>query len=49
MAGGSINHNQIIMNVAAQLNQAHSRHKCRSFATELKLWIEEIDFFLILT
>jgi len=45
MAGGSINHNQIIMNVGTQLNQAHHRHKCRSFATDLKLWIEEIDFF----
>jgi Uma2 family endonuclease len=45
MAGGSINHNQIIMNVGTQLNQAHPRHKCRSFATDLKLWIEEIDFF----
>ena len=45
MAGGSINHNQIIMNVGTPLNQAHPRHKCRSFATDLKLWIEEIDFF----
>jgi len=43
MAGGSINHNQIIMNVGAQLNQSYPRHKCRSFATDLKLWIEEID------
>jgi len=45
MAGGSINHNQIIMNVGTQLNQAHPRHKCRSFATELKLWVKEIDLF----
>jgi Uma2 family endonuclease len=45
MAGGSINHNQIVMNVGTQLNQAHPHHKCRSFATELKLWIEEIDLF----
>ena len=45
MAGGSINHNQIIMNVGTQLNQGHPRHKCRSFATDLKLWIEEVDFF----
>jgi len=45
MAGGSINHNQIIMNVGTQLNQARPRHKCRSFATDLKLWIEKIDFF----
>lgn len=45
IAGGSINHNQIIVNVVTQLNQAHPHHKCRSFATELKLWIKEIDFF----
>jgi len=45
MPGGSINHNQIIGNVISQLNQTHPRHKCRSFATELKLWIEELDLF----
>ncbi|MCU0645932.1 MAG: Uma2 family endonuclease [bacterium] len=45
MAGGSINHNQIIMNVGTQLSQTQPHHKCRSFATELKLWIEEIDLF----
>ncbi len=45
MAGGSVNHNQIITNVISQLNQTHPRHKCRSFATEVKLWIEELDLF----
>ncbi len=45
MAGGSVNHNQIITNVISQLNQTHPHHKCRSFATELKLWIEELDLF----
>ncbi len=45
MAGGSINHNQIVMNIGTQLNQAYPHHKCRAFATELKLWIEEIDLF----
>lgn len=45
MAGGSVNHNQIIMNIGSQLNQTHPHHKCRSFATEVKLWIEEIDLF----
>jgi len=45
MAGGSINHNQITMNVGSQLTQYQPHHKCRSFATELKLWIEELDFF----
>lgn len=45
MAGGSINHNQIVMNVGSQLNQTQPHHKCRSFATELKLWIDEIDLF----
>ncbi len=45
MAGSSINHNQIITNVISLLNQSHPRHKCRSFATEVKLWIEEIDLF----
>jgi len=45
MAGGSVNHNQIITNVISQPDQAHPRHKCRSFATEVKLWIEELDLF----
>ncbi len=45
MAGGSVNHNQIVTNVISQLNQTHPRHKCRSFATEVKLWIEELDLF----
>ena len=45
LAGSSINHNQIIMNIGSRLNQAQERHNCRTFASDLRLWIEEIDLF----
>ena len=45
MAGASFNHNQIAGNVYSQLRQRQEKHKCRITVGDLKLWIEEIDFF----
>lgn len=45
MAGASFNHNQIAGNVYSQLHQRQEKHGCRNTIGDLKLWIEEIDFF----
>ena len=45
MASASINHNQIAGNLFSQLHQQQKKHGCRITVSDLKLWIEEIDFF----
>lgn len=45
MAGASFNHNQIAGDVYLQLRQRQEKHGCRITFGDLKLWIEEIDFF----
>ncbi len=45
LAGGSINHNQIVTNLISRLNQTYPAHKCRSFATDLKLWVKDVQLF----
>lgn len=45
MAGSSFNHNQIAGNIYSQLRLRQEKHSCRVTIGDLKLWIEEIDFF----
>lgn len=45
MAGTSINHNQIILNISSHCHQAQELHKCRVFVNDLRLWIEYEQFF----
>jgi len=45
MAGASINHNQIAGNLYSQLHQGQEKHGCRITFSDLKLWVEENDFF----
>lgn len=44
MAGTSINHNQIIINTVSKLSNNLS-DKCRTFTTDVRLWIDERDLF----
>jgi Uma2 family endonuclease len=41
-AGGSANHNQIIINLVIKLGSALDEKKCRLFASDMKLWVDEI-------
>lgn len=45
MAGASFNHNQVAGNVYLQLRQRQEKHGCRITFGDLKLCVEEIDFF----
>lgn len=44
MAGTSVNHNQIIINTVSKLSNNLS-DKCRTFTTDVRLWIYEKDLF----
>jgi len=45
LAGGSLNHNQIIGNVYAPLHHNQKHHKCRVAMSDLRLWVEERGLF----
>jgi len=44
MAGGTEAHNDITLNVASQL-KTKLRGKCKTFASEMKVWVEEVGTF----
>ena len=44
MAGGTEAHNDITLNVAAQLKMK-LRGKCKTYASDMKVWVEEIGTF----
>jgi Uma2 family endonuclease len=44
-AGGSANHNQIIINLIAYLAHNMQNRNCRLFTNDMKVWIEEKDLF----
>lgn len=44
LAGTSVNHNQIIINTVSKLSNNLSDN-CRTFATDVRLWIDEKDLF----
>lgn len=44
IAGTSVNHNQIIINTVSKLSNNLS-DKCRTFTTDIRLWIDEKDLF----
>lgn len=44
LAGTSVNHNQIIINTVSKLSNNLS-DKCRTFTTDVRLWIDEKDLF----
>jgi len=48
MAGASINHNQIILNVISQLHQHQKNHNYRVVTNDLRLWIEAHALFTYL-
>lgn len=44
MAGGTGAHNDITLNVAAQL-KAKLRGKCKTYASDMKVWVEKVGTF----
>lgn len=44
MAGGTEAHNDITLNVAAQL-KTKLRGKCKTYASDMKVWVEEVGTF----
>jgi Uma2 family endonuclease len=44
-AGASINHNQVIFNFSALLHKALKNSKCRGFSNDLRVRVQEKDFF----
>lgn len=45
MAGGSVDHNQIISNLNARLNLAFRNKNCRVYAADVRLRVEARDMF----
>jgi Uma2 family endonuclease len=45
MAGGTIDHNRIVNNISAALNQRLIPKKCEAFTSDVRLWIEAKDLF----
>jgi len=45
LAGGSINHNRIIRNLATKLDQALSNTSCEAFINDIKIWIKAKELF----
>lgn len=46
MAGASINHNRLVRNLATALTNAFAGKSCETFASDLRLWLEQKDFYL---
>lgn len=45
MSGASINHNRIVINLAAQLNLRLRGSKCEAFMNDMRLWVEEKELY----
>ena len=45
MAGASFNHNSVVINLGSELHLALKNSPCRTFVSDLRVWVEAVELF----